>query len=138
MGPRSPSSVGRVPICRVTGPPFFPVGGVHVPREGYLFSEERVPLNRGTGTPCPIDVHRCGRGCVPFSKGRVPLLPIEGYPLSQGRTTLSGRTGTPISEGLKSPFPRDGCLFSQDQVPLPEDGYPIAREGFPLPEGRLG
>ena len=95
-----------------------------------------MPLYRGTGAPFPSDVHRCCLGCVPFSKARVPLLPIEGYPLFQGRTTLSRRTGTPISEGLKSPFPRDGCLFSQDRVPLPEDRYPIAREGYiPLLRG---
>jgi len=93
-------SEGRVPPVRGTETPLSRGTGAHLTSAGYPlnevpvalsvgreslflgreipFSEERVPLYRGTGAPLPIDVHRC----CPVFRCKVTPYPRDGdiYP----------------------------------------------------------
>jgi hypothetical protein len=125
--------VGAVPICRgtgslrrVTGTLFVRGTRITFPREGYPFSEERVPLYRVTGAPLPIDPLRW----CPVFRCRVTPYPRDGYPIP--------KDGYPFSEGRASLFRGTGVPFSQERVPPTRRRPPhIAMEGFPFPEGRL-
>ena len=117
-------------LFRGTAPPF--------PSDWYDITEERQPVDRGTGTPFPKDGYPFSGGRVPFSDGRAPL--------SEGRYTQFPRAACPFSEGRGTPCPRDGrpsregrsALFLGTGAPYPMDGYPFFEgRGVPLSRGTV-
>ena len=141
-------SAERVPVCRVTGPP-FPRHGNPCPRDCYaLFRGTRASLPRVAGP-----VYECrapvlpwirtpftGDG-YPFIVWRVTDFPMDGYPFPEGRVPHSRgmgiavpRTDTPIAVEGFSPFPRDvypttaglWLLFPRERGPFSDERDPFS------------
>ena len=110
-------SAERVPVCRVTGPP-FPRHGNPCPRDCYI----PFPRNEGRSTNgCRPRLRVPSTGVAmyaypfygdgyPFIVWRVTGFPMDGYPFPEGRVPHSRWTGLAV--------PRTGLPFSQGRAPL--------------------